>query len=367
MIVDGKGVIQKLDTKSVIEFCKQLTVPLVLYGMGENGLFTYQILKNNGITVQAIADGDPKKQNSTIDQLTIINWNKALDLYPNAVVWICIANEKVRNQVINDIHNEGYYPHFLIFNLKYPMDNFYYRDWDQTLPCIIMGKGNALFSAYQVLKKNHCNVSLIVSTDKSEKLKFQEKVKLFSIGMTLPQNANYILCDETKWNEMINALHNQGVCECIYRQVSGGMGIFNPQYYTFTNRIIRNIASSVFLELNGLSQAMVDKNSKQIFKDIICKFIACLKDQKKQVDEKNLLNMLYFLEENKEIKEKYLHKKEFPIPELLEEWNLNQIESNLFEFLNMFKMIYINYLANNAIKYRLIVDENKLNIQIEGR
>ena len=367
MIVDTRGIIQKLDTKSVVEYCKQLTVPLVLYGMGENGQFTYQILKSNGIVVQALADGDPQKQNTTIDQLTITSWHDALERYPNAVVWICIANKKIRNQVIDDIHDGGYNPYFLTFNLKYPMDQSYYRDWDQTLPCVIMGKGNALLSAYQILKKNHCIVSLIVSTDKNDKLRYEEKIQTFSMDMSLPKNSNYILCDETKWNEMINTLHNIGICECIYRQITGMMGAFDPKHYTFTNRILRETALSVFLELNRVNQAMEDETSKQIFRSLVQNFILTFKSQNKIEDEKDLLYILNFIEENRNIKEYFLGNRKISISEMKEVWSLHQLETDIITFLNMFKMIYTNYLADDKIKYRLFKNEKTLNIQIVGR
>lgn len=367
MIVDTRGIIQKLDTKSVVEYCKQLTVPLVLYGMGENGQFTYQILKSNGIVVQALADGDPQKQNTTIDQLTITSWHDALERYPDAVVWICIANEKIRNQVIDDIHNSGYHPYFLTFNLKYPMDQSYYRDWDQTLPCVIMGKGNALLSTYQILKKNHCIISLIVTTDKNDKLRYEEKIQPFSMNMVLPKNSNYILCDETKWNEMINTLHNLGICECIYRQITSIMGVFDPKHYTFTNRILRETVLNVFSELNRINQAMEGETSKQIFRSLVQKFLLTFKSQKKFEDEKDLLDILNFIEENRSLKDCFFANEKIEMVEMQEAWNLHQLETDTITFLNMFTILYTNYLADDKIKYRLFKDEETLNIQSVSR
>ncbi len=351
MIIDSKGIIQKLDKTSVLDFLKAENRSLILYGMGENGEFVYEMLRMHHIPVAAICDGSPEKYGKKIDSLIITNWENALAMYPNSLMWITIAKKSIRDEIIYKVRQAGFKPEFLIFNLKYPMAEEYYRDWDDTQQIIIVGKNPELTELHQSLTNQGFSIQSIISTDSNLNSICGRPVIQLESYSNYPKRANYIICDENKWNKVVGLLHKEGICEHIYRYIINAFGKFTPQKYSFENILFRRVFLFSTSKLNLLYHYFSDTISQQILKDLCYKCFSFYKTQDKK-SKQILLPELISLRE-RQLDAILDHKFNTDYLKIPQEWNIISLENYITHFLQFLDVLNQCYEAKQPTILRL--------------
>lgn len=162
MIYNKKGVIRKLDTKTVFEFLRKNEKPLVLYGMGELGKFTLHALKQKNIKVVGLGDGSPEKQHAFWAGLEILPIEELQKKFPDALVWITVANVDEKEKVVDLLNNNGYIKDIMTFDIKLPLSTDYYMDYDKYLPVVIVGANQSGENVYRHFCDNEINVLFLL-------------------------------------------------------------------------------------------------------------------------------------------------------------------------------------------------------------
>lgn len=351
MIIDNRGVLQKLDGTSVLDFLKQNNRSLILYGMGENGEFVYEMLKKHCIPVAAVSDGNPEKYGKTLGDLTITDWKDALTRYPDGLMWITIAKKSIRDDVIHKVLQAGFKPNFLIFNLKYPMAEEYYRDWDHTRPTIIVGKNPELTELYQSLVNRGYPIQSIISTDSSLNSICSQPVMHLANCSDWPKRANYIICDEDKWNIVLGLLHKEGVCEHIYRYIVNTFGKFTPEKYSFDNILFRRVFLFFTSKLNLLYHNFSGPTSQLILKDLCYKCFSFYKTQDRKSKQMLLPELILLRERQMDTMSgcnsntNYQH--------LPQEWDVVSLEKHITQFFQFLDVLNQCYEANQSTTLHL--------------
>ena len=152
MICDKNGVIIKLDGKSVIQFLRENEQPLVIYGAGKKGQFILDAMDKLNIKVSMVVDGDERKQNTIIKGRRIASIEEVKKQYSDALVWITIADAKIRIPLEKKIHELGFSP-IMTFDIEEPMSEQAYIDIEEGYPYFLVGKNKYSIELQEYLKQ----------------------------------------------------------------------------------------------------------------------------------------------------------------------------------------------------------------------
>lgn len=256
MLYDSNGIVRKVDNKSIFDFLRGNTKPLIIYGLGATGLFTIDVLKSKKIQIVALADINRKSDK--IKDIKVLSIEEIKKYYPNAMIWITIDRENLRNEAIKMFCDMGYKNNIITFNIATPNSDEYYLDFDRSLTTIIIGNNYAGMKVKENLEKENVKLKCFAELENMNKfIKDDEKV-------------NIVICDEDNWREIEKKLHDKGIYENIYRYIKKGFGEFSVKKYLFHNVQLRLVLLKQLSYLNYIYYYLEDKTSKEILKQI-CK------------------------------------------------------------------------------------------------
>lgn len=256
IICDENGVIIKLAEKSVIQFLYENKRPLILYGMGEKGQFILEAMDKLNIEVSLVVDGDRKKQGTVLNGREISSLDTAKRKYPNAIVWISIADIEIRKPIERLISESGFFP-ILTFDLQDPMSEGAYIDIEETYPYLLIGNNIYSNKLQGYLNQQNLNTLGII-----------DDISLTHYMNCDFKNMNVIICDHKKWISTISWLHEHGVYENIYSFLRGDFGIFRVEKYHWLSVHLRYIFRILFASLNGMNKQMMNEASQRYFQEI---------------------------------------------------------------------------------------------------
>lgn len=305
MLFDTDGVIVKLNTKSVIQFLESRTEPLLIYGsdiLKGEARFTIDILLKKGIKIEAIGDTFVSNHQKLYEEISIYPIEELSYKYRerNPIIWITIADEQKRKEIIQICHKNGLYKNILDVDITNPVSERYYYDYNHTLPMVFIGDHNM----YRQIEgcQNENKEKYVIDVSKNSI--FTEIPKLIE----QKKEYNWIICKDDEWVDIISILHKYGVVENIYRYIRGIYGKFSGNKYTFLQSQIRKVLYKEMGFFNTCYQ-LIGTNYKEIYKkmckDFLNQFIY------RDVGEQEILKLLesYRDEFDNENKKKLLIKK----------------------------------------------------------
>lgn len=297
MICDKNGVIIKLGGKSVIRFLRENKKPLIIYGMGKKGQFALEAMDQLNIKVSMAIDSNERKQNTVIKGRRIASINEAKERYPDALVWITIADANIRIPLEKKLHELGFSP-IMTFDIQEPFSEQAYLDIDESYPYFLVGKNKYSNDLQDYLKQKKCEIIGV-----EDDITTMER-----INKDLTQ-INIIICNETRLSETLSWLHRQGIFENIYLYLRGDFGIFKIEKYRFLQAKLRYIVRFFLAALNGMNQQMMDESSKKYFQEMNYRYVCSLINNKNVLDEedvciriaeiRNWIHVLYISQEKK--------------------------------------------------------------------
>ncbi len=268
MICDKNGVIIKLDGKSVIEFLRENKKPLIIYGMGKKGKFALEAMDQLSIKVSMVVDSDKRKQNTMIKGRRIADINNAKEQYQDALVWITIADDKIRIPLEKKLHELGFFP-IMTFDIQDPLSEQAYLAIDENYPYFLVGKNRYSNELQEYLRLKKCKIVGI-----------EEDITTIGNVYKNFEKTNIIICDETILYETVCWLHKQNIFENIYLNIRGDFGKFRIEKYSFIKAKLRYIVKFFLAALNGMNQQMINESSKKNFQEINYRYIRFLINNK---------------------------------------------------------------------------------------
>lgn len=277
IICDENGILQKMSGKSVIEFLQNNGRPLIIYGMGMKGQFVLDAMDQLSITVSLIVDSSKKKQGSWVKGRVVCDISEAKKRYPDAIVWITIADLEIREPVEKKVHEMGFSP-ILTFDIQEPLSEDAYIDIEESYPYILVGSNQYTNDLQKYLEQQDCKIGGIV----------KDAFFIEELCMDL-RKANIVVCEMELWTDTIFWLHEHNIYENIYPYIRGDFGVFRIEKYRFSSVRLRYIVRIFFAALNGMNQQMADEASKKSFQEINYQHVNYLKEHKNRIpeDEKN--------------------------------------------------------------------------------
>ncbi len=258
-----------LGNTSLYDYLKNLKTPIALYGMGEEGQIIYNALKHYNIKISAIADGNPAKQGSCMDELTILSMQKLAETMPKqTLVWVSIADETISKPVIEYFANQGFENIFNIM-LKDVYGLCHFFNFQTGLDSIIVGVNDLATKIHTHLKEN--NVKTVGFCDPNTNLKEFNGVKIYGLDYLLSSNSNVniIICNDKLFKSVLQYLQKHYVLGNVYRGISGSDGEFKIYKYQFKNMLINHTLANLLSYINAIYNFLNDEKSKQVFKNIV--------------------------------------------------------------------------------------------------